>query len=363
MIHRILIDSREFITDRVTGIGRFLEGFIDALADSALNIEIILTCFYKDSVPLRLRNRERIKIKEIPRGFVYSEKALSNLSRRKVSLFISPYPKLPLFGLHCPAAHTVHDVLDLRHPLYRKRIKTFFDILRVKRALQRAALTWYDSKWSMDETKRLTGSVGENPKVRYLGVDEKFNTEKAEDDNDILKRYDLETGYILLVGNGMPHKNLGVLLKIFDKVSKPLVFIGVPDKNQLYWRKHFPEAKGIWIKYVADEEMLPLIRGAFCLAQPSKEEGYGYPPLEAMACGVPAVVSNISVLVETTGANGLIADPNDPYAWIEAFKSLENKNTYQGQVEKGLKWVKPLQGQAGWKNHIADIKELLKGKK
>ena len=84
---RILIDGREFLPNKRTGIGRFLEGLIDALADSVLDIEIILACFYKDSVPRKLKNRERVRIKEISRGFLYSEKTLSNLSWQEVSLF------------------------------------------------------------------------------------------------------------------------------------------------------------------------------------------------------------------------------------------------------------------------------------
>ncbi len=102
------------------------------------------------------------------------------------------------------------------------------------------------------------------------------------------------------------------------------------------------------------------MRGAFCLAQPSTAEGYGYPPLEAMACGVPAVVSNIPVLIETTGGNSLKADPNDYREWLQAFEALEKKDMYQNQIEKGLKWVQPLWGRRGWEGHISDIEELIK---
>lgn len=356
---RVVIDGREFVSGRRTGIGRFLEGFIDALADSVLDIEIILACFYKDSVPLRLKNREKIRIREIPRGFLYSEKILSNLSRQEVSFFISPYPKLPLFGLHCPAAHTVHDVLDLARPAYKRKIKVFFDILRLKKALKRADLTWYDSSWSREETIKLVGFAGKDPRVRFLGIDERFSPEKRLNKKNVIKEYQLEPGYILVIGNGLAHKNLGVLLKASDRIPRNLVFVGVSQENQNYWKIRYPQAKAKWIRYVDDEDLLSVIRGAFCLAQPSMIEGYGYPPLEAMACGVPAVVSHIPVLVETTGGNALKANPEDFREWVKAFEVLENKDIYKDQIEKGLKWIQPLRGQAGWKSHIADIKEIL----
>ena len=356
----ILIDAREFIPWGKTGIGRFLEGLIDALADSVSDIEIILACFYKDSVPLRLKNRERVKVKEIPREFLYSEKILSNLTRQEVSLFISPYPKLPLFSLRCPAVHTVHDVLDLRYPVYRRRIKVFFDILRLKKALKRADLTWYVSSWSRKETIKLVRFAGKNPRVRFSGIDECFTPGKIMNEKNNIKKYQLEPGYILVIGNGLAHKNLGVLLKASAKIPRSLVFVGVSQENQNYWKISYPHAKAKWIRYVNDENLLSVIRGAFCLAQPSMIEGYGFPPLEAMACGVPAVVSHIPVLVETTGENALKANPEDSREWVKAFEVLENKDIYKNQIEKGLKWIQPLRGRRGWQKHISDIEELLR---
>ena len=57
--------------------------------------------------------------------------------------FLNPYPKLPLFGVHCPSINMIHDVLDLTHPAYKGRIKILFDGYRLKRALIKADLTWY----------------------------------------------------------------------------------------------------------------------------------------------------------------------------------------------------------------------------
>lgn len=359
----ILIDGRELLPNKKTGIGRVLEGFLDALADVDSDIEIVLASICMDSIPYRLQNREKIRIWKISSDFLLSEAALSKLSKQKFSLYISPYPKLPLFGCYCKSVNTVHDIFDLTHSAYRKRMKVTFDKFRLKKALKRADLTWYDSSWSKEETIKLVGFAGENPRVRFPGIGEGFSYEKRLNEKDAIKKYQLKPGYILVIGNGLPHKNLGLLLSISDQISRELVFVGVSQTNQKYWKVRYPHSQAIWIEYVRDENLPVIMKNAFCLAQPSKEEGYGYPPLEAMACGVPAVVSHISVLVETTGGNALVANPEDSRAWVEAFDKLEDQSVRQTYIEKGLKWVKPLQGREGWKNHIADIEEVIEGNK
>lgn len=359
--NRLLVDAREFVMGRFTGIGRVLEGLVRALVESPLVGDIWLATHQAEAVPPGLKNLGKVTLKRIPEGFLKSEKALKDLSGEDVAVYVSPYPKLPLRGCRCKAVHTVHDVLDLTHPVYRKRLKVILDKIRLKMALKRAELTWYDSSWSMEETKKMAGFTGRNPRVRFLGIDARFTEERKENENGILKKYDLQPGYILVIGNGLPHKNPGVLLRISENMSRRLVFVGVSEGNQNYWKRRYPEAKAVWVKYVEEEDLPSFIKFAFCLAQPSTAEGYGYPPLEAMACGVPAVISNIPVLVETTGRHALSANPASPKEWLGAFVALEDKDTYRKQVEKGLKWVEPFRGRKGWGKHVSDIEELIRG--
>lgn len=359
---RILIDAREFGAARLTGIGRVLEGLVRALAETEVAEEILVATSDAHSLPSRLKSLSNTRTVELPFAFLKSEKALSDLTRNSINLFISPYPKLPLFGCHAKAAHIIHDVLDLTHPEYKKRLKVHFDTWRLKKALGRADLTWYDSLWSQKETRRLARNVGKRPRVRYPGIDDAFSAEKAEEDEGVMKKYHLDPGYVIAVGNGLPHKNLGVLLEAADQILRKMLFVGVHEKNQLRWKSQCHKESATWIAHVHDGDLPSLLRGAFCLAQPSTAEGYGYPPLEAMACGVPAVVSDIPVLLETTGSVALYADPHNPGTWVEAMRTLEKDEPYKVQVEKGLKWVEPLKGSRGWQGHISDIQELLEGR-
>jgi glycosyltransferase involved in cell wall biosynthesis len=356
---RILIDAREFVEEKLTGIGRVLKGLVSALAETDLVREILLASSDPGSLPFRASTHEKISILELPPSFLGSEKALTEISKEDMDLFISPYPKLPLFGCYTKAAHIIHDILDLTHPAYKKRLKIIFDSWRLKKALKRADLTWYDSLWSQKETHKYAGRIGKKPRVRYPGIDAAFSPEKSVDDAAALMRYRLETGYVLVIGNGLPHKNLGVLLEVSDLISRRIVFVGVRDKNRLYWKSRYPKESAIWISHVKESDLPSLLRAAFCLAQPSTAEGYGYPPLEAMGCGVPAVVSNIPVLFETTGSIALYSDPRDPRSWMESLNALEKDEVYKAQTEKGLKWVEPLKGPKGWQGHISDIQELL----
>jgi glycosyltransferase involved in cell wall biosynthesis len=343
----------------MTGIGRVLSGLIQALADSHVFAELGLAVSNGGPDSAELKNCKKIKFIKLSRNFVKSEKRLSDLTRKNFQLFLSPYPKLPLFGSFCPSIHMIHDILDLLHPAYRRRLRGRFDRYRVKSALKRADLTWYDSRSSLQQTQALFGYSGGRPRVRSPGICERFSPHRQGNDGEILRKYHLERGYILIMGNGRPHKNLGILLELSRQLKRKLVFNGVPQQNMTYWQAKVPQATATWIPHVAEPDLAAVVRGAFCLAQPSTAEGYGYPPLEAMACGIPAVVSNIPVLIETTGNKALTADFDKPQAWLESFAALENSDFYAAQVERGLKWLEPMRGRKGWAKHIADILELV----
>ncbi|MBN1106657.1 MAG: glycosyltransferase family 4 protein [Deltaproteobacteria bacterium] len=355
----ILVDAREFVPGRRTGIGRVLEGLVGALARHLPSSRFVLALFRHNRMPENLLAMPDLESIPVPDSFLKSERALSALTRGPVSLFISPYPKLPLFGCHSLACHMIHDVLDLTHPAYRHRFKAFFDAFRVRVALKRAELTWYVSHWSRTETQNLFGFVGRNPRVRHSAVEESFSAAPEEKDPVVLKRYGLRPGYIIIVGNALPHKNLGVILDIAKEIGRPILCIGANRARRRNWESRFPRSEATWIEHVPDEELPALLRSAFCLVQPSTAEGYGYPPLEAMACGVPAVISKIPVLVETTGGYAVTADPHDPLTWIEALRALEDNHFYREMSGKGLRWVGPLQGANAWRDHISDIEDLM----
>lgn len=354
------MDGRELLPQKMTGIGRVIKGLAKAMLATGFTDELGLCVFHPESVDAELQSLKGIKFIPVPFSFLKAEKRISELCRPdSAGLFISPYPKLPLFGCRFKKIHIIHDILDLTHAAYRKRFKTRFDAYRLKKALKKADLTWYDSAWSFAETKKHMGMTGQDSRVRFPGIEIGFNNVPQPFAPACLKKYHLDPGYILCVGNGRPHKNLGILLGVSNRIKRNLLFAGASAEIQTYWRSRYPQADVKWIEHIDEKDLPVIMKQAFCLVQPSLAEGYGYPPLEAMACGVPVIVSTIPVLQETTGGNALYAAPDSPDEWLNKLAALENRSLSESLVEKGLKWALPLQGNKGWEHHLRDLQELI----
>jgi glycosyltransferase involved in cell wall biosynthesis len=135
----------------------------------------------------------------------------------------------------------------------------------------------------------------------------------------------------LYVGNVKPHKNIRTLLSAFAQVRTKrddleLVFVGGSCKED---RSLSEQAQRLGIigavrdlHHVSDEELVCAYNGAEVLVLPSLYEGFGYPALEAMACGTPTVVSTGGSLPEVVGIASLIVDPSRPEELAEALLSV-----------------------------------------
>jgi len=340
----ILIDGREFVAGRRTGIGRFLEGLLLAVAEA--HPEWRLTVAMTKSCALPVSLETKVATLYVPHAVELWWPRLA----RGYDLFLSPYPKLPWLHLPCPAVHTVHDVLYLTHPAYRgNALRVLAGRLRLQRAMGRAALTWFDSAASQAACEAIGRS--RHGKVRFPAVAPDFTTGKGRA---------MGQPYFLHVGNGLPHKNVSVLLRAMRDLSAKLVLVGIRQGDAmlagldagLLARVECPQA-------VDDEQLLALYRGATALLLPSTAEGFGYPPLEAMACGTPAIVADIPVLRETTGGAAMLCDPHDVEGWQQAMASMLQPEVRAKWAEKGRNWVAPLLAPPGWKKHIDDLERLL----
>jgi len=342
-----MIDAREFIAGRRTGIGRFLEGLLLAMSQSHPEWRLTLAMHKACALPRSLESRADVLY--LPHLTEWWWPRLA----QGYDLFLSPYPKLPLRSLPCPSVHTVHDVLYLTHPAYRgNALRVFLATARLQLALKLASLTWFDSDDSLVSCRK----IGEprHPNVRFPAIAEDFTPGDVK----------VDSPYFLYVGNGLPHKNVPLLLQAIRDVPARLVLVGVRQSGALLAgldsavrdRVDCPQA-------VDDRQLLELYRGATALLLPSTAEGYGYPPLEAMACATPAIVADIPVLRETTGGAAMLCGTGDVTGWHQAMNSLLQPAERQAWVAKGLAWVKPLQAPDGWNQHVADIESLIAGKR
>lgn len=301
-----------------SGIGRYYESLTKELSKRGITI---YTC-----VPQRLKSNFEADFKDymdniVPiyvdyekfsiKGFIKQAEILNALSK-KVSLFFFPHVNLP-YSVPGVLITTIHDLRPLtkywdrsifkkmvfRHYLYRAIKKSNY-IVTISETVKNTILESIPVKSS-------------NIKTIYEFVDNKFLFNKSE--NRIIGE-----NYILYVGNRKKHKNLGNLVKAFNivknKINCKLVIAGSKDRKidevDLLKKKFNLEDKIIEIYSPNDEVIVNLYQNAELFVFPSLYEGFGLPPLEAIACGTPSIASNIPVLREVLGQDIACFDPLDP---------------------------------------------------
>ena len=257
-------------------------------------------------------------------------------------------PNFLAFKFNGPSVITVHDLSWIRfphtHPVERVRaMNKYFEP-----GLRRAALILTDSEFVKRELIDVFGVKAGLIRPVLLGVEPLFYPRTAEDTQSVLSSHDLVHGrYLLAVGTLEPRKNLQVALRAYmllpQQIRKqfPLVLVGMNG-----WRTSALEQQIAplvsageirQIGYLPREELAKVTAGALTLIYPSIYEGFGLPPLEAMACGVPVIASEASSLPEVVDDTGLLIDPYDDEALAQAIlKIITNADIRQQLSQKAL---------------------------
>ncbi|PIS05443.1 MAG: hypothetical protein COT81_00910 [Candidatus Buchananbacteria bacterium CG10_big_fil_rev_8_21_14_0_10_42_9] len=216
---------------------------------------------------------------------------------------------------------TVHDVSWLHYPeFFSIKGKLWHKLVNIKQLCQRA-----DKINAVSENTKqdLVNYLDINPEkifVTHLGLSEMY---KPITDQNILSavksKYNLPDNFILFLGNLEPRKNVEGLIEAFDLASKDLTadtHLVIAGKKGWLSKSIYEMAKKSHVKdkikfvgYVDSQDKPALYSLAQVFCYPSFYEGFGLPPLEAMACGTPVIVSNVSSLPEVVGGAGLLVDP------------------------------------------------------
>jgi len=228
------------------------------------------------------------------------------LAARRPSVFFSPGFNPPAV-CRVPLVITIHDLAHIQLPCFSNYRRRFYYEFLVRPASNRARRVITVSEYSRREILRWTGLPEGSVTNVGNGVDSTFRPEGH--------RYDPGFPYILYVGNARPHKNLNRLFSAFAQIDDPRLHLVLttPKTQELVMRliEKGIEGRVRFAGPVSDEDLPALYRGALALVFPSLMEGFGLPPLEAMACGTPVVASGSTAIPEVVGDAALLVDPLD----------------------------------------------------
>ena len=249
----------------------------------------------------------------------------------QVDLFHSPDFTLPPTRPGVPTLLTVHDLSFVRDPDSAWPSLRAFLNQAVPRSVKRATRVLADSQATKQDLIELFGTAPEKITVLYSGVEARFAPMRDQATLDrVCAKYHLPRPFILSVGTLQPRKNYGRLIQAFAQLMNEtphhLVIIGgqgwlyesIFDQVKLLGlerRVHFPG-------FVDDADLPALYSAAELFAYVSLYEGFGLPLLEALACGTPALASNVSSLPEVIGDAGLQVDPRNVAAITHALQTM-----------------------------------------
>ncbi|MEP7359498.1 MAG: glycosyltransferase family 1 protein, partial [Anaerolineales bacterium] len=229
---------------------------------------------------------------------------------------------------------TLHDTAYIHQPQYHLPRNRLYLRLMMPRFLARSDAVITVSDHTRRDAERWYGLRGDRVYVIPEGVEDYFRPDiDANALADVRARYHLPARFILFVGTIEPRKNLITLLEAYAALRAggchPGVGLVIAGGKGWLYGDFFERLRTLGLEgavvltgYVPEADLPALLNCAEVFAFPSSFEGFGLPPLEAMASGVPVVCSNATSLPEVVGDAGLLLAPDDPAAWTEALGRL-----------------------------------------
>jgi len=333
------------------GFGRFARRLLAALAEEASSHEFIVFIDRPSAESVAVPERFEARIVDVYEAPSRAASATGRRSLRDLFAMGRAAARARLDVIYFPATYsffpvwnvprvvvTMHDTLALAHPelvfpTLRGRLSWKLKeyaaarladrIVTVSESSRRALITWF----SLPNERVSVVSEGPDAVFRPMG--------HGPESDEVLGRYAIapRSRYLLYVGGLSPHKNLPRLIEAFARAAPAdvsLVLVGDPGD---VFHTHVPELNAavarlglcnrvLFPGFVPDADLAHLYSRAYSLVQPSLMEGFGLPPVEAMACGTPVICSTAGSLPEVVGTAGLFFDPGDVASIVEALRRL-----------------------------------------
>lgn len=340
---KVAIDGRAlqpgFREHQGRGIGVYAVELVRALARRA---DVALTIWHQPELPLPTEHvPDGVAVRAYPRLPLPKRDRLTSLvtvpavvRRSDHDVFHFPSHTDAPFGASRGLVLTVHDlILEVHASLYTRGRSVPFRLARARERFStvRAAALVADSEVTRQDLVRLWGCDPDRVRVAHLGLHPRFAPEAAGAAGALCRRLGLERPFVLYLGGIDARKNVPGLLRACARLAAGGVAPDLVLAGRVREAKEFPalaslarelgvESRLRYPGFVAEEDLPALLAAAEVFVFPSLYEGFGFPPLEAMACGTPVVSSDGGSLAEVLGDGALVVPAGDEGALAEALR-------------------------------------------
>jgi alpha-1,3-rhamnosyl/mannosyltransferase len=345
---KVAIDARKW---RDYGIGTYVRNLVRHLARLDRETTYFLFCNHADEATLRDLAENFVPVVDDSPGYSIKEHVSIPLKLRRLgaNLLHTPHYVRPLFCT-IPSVVTIHDCIHLLFPEYLpNRMAWRYAHFMMGQAVRRSAIVFTVSDASRNDILRFyPWAAPDTVQVVPNAIDADLLEDPGREETErVRERYQIRGRFVLFVGNVKPHKNLERLIAAFARLRQEpghedlkLLLIG-DDVSRYGSLRRTVEAAGVrqdvrFFGFVPHRTLAALYRLASVFAFPSLYEGFGLPPLEAMACGTPVVTSRLSSLPEVVGDAAVLIDPYDIDDIARGLhQALEDRALRADLIEKG----------------------------
>lgn len=267
----------------------------------------------------------------------------------------------------CPTVVTIFDLSFLRFPESFRRANRAYLRLFTPLSARRAQRVIAISEHTKRDVVHLLGVPAEKVEVIYCGVEPEFYPRSRAEVQAFRQQKGLPERFVLFVGTLEPRKNVRRLIEAYAQIRDlgvKLVIVG--GKGWLYGdifasvERLGLSSEVLFAGYVPAEELPLWYNAAELFVFPSLYEGFGLPPLEAMACGTPVVSSNAASLPEVIGEAGLLVAPQDAEGLTEAMRRVLGDQSLREQLrERGLRQARQFSWEKAAQQTITVYQQVL----
>ena len=362
---RVCIDVQSAVAQRA-GVGRYTKSLVEHLpCENDLELRLFYFDFCRQGLSFCPEHMRPRAVRWLPGRA--AQFAWKTIGFPPFQLFAGPadvyhFPNFILPPLRGRAVVTIHDLAFMRFPDSIEDKNYHYLTRHIRDTVNRAAAIVTVSRFAADEIVDLLGVDPDRVFAVHHGIDPTFAPPPAAIVATARANLGLGAPYLLHVGTLEPRKSLEFLVDVFDRLDGydgNLVLAGRPGwkAGPLLQRiARSPRAERILVQQdVPDRQLCSLYAGADLFLFPSLYEGFGFPPLEAMACGTPVIASRAGSLPEVLGDAAVLLDTSEPDAWTSEIQAV------LGDTERQKRLISSGKGQAAgytWERAAAETVKI-----